>query len=123
MKRSPILRNSAPKKTNPARRRKAFVRVYHSPERVSWVKQQPCICKGRSCDGEIENAHVKGGGVGRKAGHEFIVPLCRRHHRVLHVQGVSAFEGIYGLDLEAEARITELNWRAQSPIEEHTPNG
>jgi hypothetical protein len=66
------------KRVNRKRRASEFARCYGSKERVEWVKRQPCIDCGAT---PSDNAHVEGEGVGRKAHHTRIVPLCRTHHR------------------------------------------
>lgn len=64
-----------------------FSRIYGSKKRVAWVKAQPCLVCG---SGPCENAHVVGGGMGRKASHTAIVPLCSSHHWQSHHYGWDA---------------------------------
>jgi hypothetical protein len=69
------------KPVNSARRKREFVRCYHSPERVRWVRSLPCAANVLGgCLGAIHNAHTANGGTGRKSGYESIVPLCAKHH-------------------------------------------
>ena len=100
MKRSPIA------KVNPARKAKAFARAYGGAERVRWIQSQPCIlCSQSPC----ENAHVTGGGAGRKADARWIVPLCHRCHAELHTIGQKTFEAKYG-DLMFWAQVIDARW-------------
>lgn len=120
MKRSPFKRtrraNLKPRKPIPAkngkRRAKAFARAYGSIERVQWVKDQLCIVDSPlTCLGEIENAHIVGGGIGRKSDAANVVPLCVNHHRVLHEIGPRAFERRYVLSLAEHAELTDAAWQ------------
>ncbi|MDI3221446.1 DUF968 domain-containing protein [Klebsiella michiganensis] len=55
-----------------------------SPDFLTWVKTQPCMCCGQPAD---DAHHLIGwgqGGVGTKAHDIFTIPLCRKHHRQLH---------------------------------------
>lgn len=64
------------------RRETDWIRKYFSLERVLFIKQLPCSvpgCKLRPS----ENAHGEGGGTGRKAGWESVLPLCSVHHKML----------------------------------------
>jgi hypothetical protein len=102
--------STAPAPTKPPNARNVerhgdeWIRVYGSPERVAWVNAQPCLVASSACAGKMENAHIKTGGISRKADAEFIVPLCRHHHRgELHVIGTASFEAKHGLSLEFHA--------------------
>lgn len=82
MKRTPLKRKSRPRARKPirrkARRPSEFARIYGSRKRVRVVKSLPCAICGKepTKDRPSENHHVKNGGMGRKAGWEWIVPLC-----------------------------------------------
>jgi hypothetical protein len=86
-RRTPLQRGKPPRKVNPKRRKSEFARCYHSRQRVRWVKSLPClVCASISpllihCTGPSDNAHTVTDGMGRKAGYDTIVPLCRSHHR------------------------------------------
>lgn len=103
LKREKPMRRVAIKRANRARQQAEFVRCYGSR---SWVKTLPClIADQHTCEGPIENAHIKGDGTSRKADARFIVPACRLAHRGtggMHA-GIETFAARYGLDLEAEA--------------------
>lgn len=102
------------KAVNRKRRDREFERAYHSVERVEFVKSLPC----RACNGAgSENAHTKDSeaGMGRKGSYRSIVPLCgglSGCHRALHRIGQASFERQTGLDLAAEAALTEKWWVA-----------
>lgn len=106
-----------PRAKNAQRSADAFVRNYHSEERVEWVSWQPCIVAG--CDKPTENAHIEIDGAGLKADYTKIVPLCKGHHQTrrdsLHNLGREAFEGEHLVDLAALALDTERCWRAGTP--------
>jgi hypothetical protein len=101
MKRRPL------PKRNPARKAREFTRTYGGSERVKWVQSQPCVvCGVRPC----ENAHVKGGGAGRKADARWIVSLCHGCHAQLHTKGQKTFEQECGVDLMFWAQIIDARW-------------
>lgn len=95
------------KKVNPGRRKREWARAYHSIERVCFVKSLPCIVTGQT---GCENAHIVGGGMGRKADYTLIVPLVAAMHAQLHSIGASQFSLLHGVDLFACAVETERRW-------------
>lgn len=106
MKRSGIKRKTPMKRTNPGRKHAEWKRCYHSATRVDFVKWLGCVvCGATPCD----NAHIKNGGAGRKAGYRWIVALCRTHHRE-YDNSKETFPTKYRLDMEAEARKTQWTW-------------
>lgn len=110
MKRTPLKRKTklATKAKPKAKKRTAsdFARVYGSKARVAWVSAQPCIaCHRTPC----ENAHIKSGGVGRKADYTQIVPLCPFCHRLQHQKGWQAL-GLNAARLDYFAYVTQFNW-------------
>lgn len=96
-----------------ARRKAAeFVRAFHSEERVRFVRSRPCVVCLKF--GEIENAHIEGGGAARRADYTKIVPLCRTCHRRMHRMGIDTFLARWGLtadDLPMMAEDTERCWQ------------
>lgn len=100
--RSPIKRK--------ARKPSEFARVYHSRARVEWIKSLPCVITGEY--GDIENAHVKNGGMGRKADYIWIVPMKRRVHALYHKVGQLTLQEQHDIDLELAAIATEQAWLA-----------
>jgi hypothetical protein len=59
-----------------------------------------------------ENAHVKSGGVGRKADAKWIVPLTFDEHQELHQHGQKTFEKKYGINLVEQAKRIEKEWQS-----------
>lgn len=104
---TPPKREKAPKKSNPGRRKREWARAYHSIERVCFVKSLPCLVTGQT---GCENAHIVGGGMGRKADYVLIVPLIPAMHAQLHSIGASQFSVLHGLDLFAAAAETHRRW-------------
>ena len=110
MRRRKPIKRTAVKKVNPERRKREWKRAYGSPSRVQWIAWQPSIVSGlRPC----ENAHVRNGGMGRKADARWIVPLTAAEHRELHKIGVATFSKTYDVDLEALAISTNAAWEAK----------
>ncbi|HSH44398.1 MAG TPA: hypothetical protein VK966_00945 [Longimicrobiales bacterium] len=108
-KQPPRTRTALPKR-NPARRDREWARAYGSEDRVAWVQRQPSVVSGkRPC----VNAHVRTGGTGRKADARWIVPLTWEEHEDLHRVGVATFQREHGVDLEAEARRVDAEWRGR----------
>ena len=109
-------RSAPPKRTQRVPRRTAkrhqanWLRAYGSPERVQWVQSLLCtVCR----DTPSHNAHTVGGGTGRKADADTIVPLCAPCHGELHRVGVQTFEDCYGITLADAARATQAAWLAR----------
>lgn len=111
MKRTaPLKRNSGVRKQNPARRKREWVRAYHSKERVAFVRGLRCAV--RECRNfPSENAHCATGGVARKADAKTILPLCFWHHIDLHQMGQATFQTTFGIDLKEEAAKCESDWQ------------
>lgn len=99
-----------------SRKSQAFDRTYGSVERVEWVQRQPCWICGTT---PSENAHVKSGGMSRKADAQYIVPLCFTHHAEYH-RGVKTFAAAHAMvDLEFAATIIDARYeayRSQFPL-------
>lgn len=93
---------------NAARQAKEFARCYESEARVQWIRSLGCVFCGKR---PSENAHVRGGGAGRKAASRFIVPACHVHHRAMHREGVASLESSFSIDLEATADRIEQEWQ------------
>ena len=58
-----------------------------APEHLKWVASLPCLI----CQRQPSDAHhlkrVQPNALGRKPGDQWVVPLCRIHHRALHDAG------------------------------------
>ncbi len=104
----PIPRRKPVKRVNVKRKASEFARCYGSRERVKWVKSLGCdMCGLRPS----ENAHTVTDGMGRKAGYETIVPLCRLHH-----QNYDEHRGVFGHDwgraiVKRQAIEVEKDWQ------------
>lgn len=58
-----------------------------APEHVKWVATLPClVCQRRPTDAH-HLKRVQPNAMGRKPGDQWVVPLCRIHHRTLHDAG------------------------------------
>lgn len=83
--------------------------VARSPEHLRHVRAQPCLI----CDRRPSDAHhlrfMQPRAMSRKVSDEFTVPLCRRHHQLLHRDpDERAWWSAYGVDPVA---IAEALWR------------
>lgn len=116
MKRTPLKRKkrlTSNAKPKPRQRIKAkprssveFQRVYGSKRRVEFVKRMGCCVCGKT---PCENAHIKSGGMGRKADYRDIIPLCSACHRLQHQHGWKALKLDQQL-LEGLAYMTQVAW-------------
>jgi hypothetical protein len=52
---------------------------------LKYVSDQPCMACGRSPSDAHHLRFAQGRALGRKVSDEFTVPLCRTHHRELHL--------------------------------------
>lgn len=95
-----------------------FAREYGSAERVDWVRRQPCVACGH---GPSENAHVRTGGMGRKADACWVAPICTPCHATLHRIGAKSFEAAHQIDLDHEAAITDARWAVHVAQQTPTP--
>jgi hypothetical protein len=58
-----------------------------APEHVKWVATLPClVCQRRPADAH-HLKRVQPNAMGRKPGDQWVIPLCRIHHRALHDAG------------------------------------
>ncbi|MEM6326370.1 MAG: hypothetical protein AAF791_04560 [Bacteroidota bacterium] len=111
MKRGGPIQRTAPIKPR-TRSASERARIYGTPARIAWMKTLRCVvpgCTETYCD----IAHVRSGGMGRKAGASLTVPLCGAHHAEQH-QGTRSFERRHGIDLAALAAETDEAWRAHA---------
>lgn len=86
-----------------------FAREYGTEERVEWVRWLPSVVSGKK---PCVNAHVRTGGTSYKADACWIVPLTNDEHHELHQHGIKTFSAKYNIDLDAAARMVELQWQS-----------
>jgi hypothetical protein len=59
-------------------------RRYRNKERLRFVAEQSCLVCGRKHSDPHHLRFAQPRALGRKASHEFVVPLCRIHPRAVH---------------------------------------
>src|SRR5262249_45727431 len=59
-------------------------RRYRNREHLRFVARQPCLVCGRKPSDPHHLRYLQPRALGRKASDEFVVPLCRVHHREVH---------------------------------------
>jgi len=62
----------------------AAPRRYRSREHLRYVAQQACLLCGRKPSDPHHLGFTQPRALGRKVSDEFVVPLCRGHHRAVH---------------------------------------
>jgi hypothetical protein len=85
-------RISDPESTDPAQAKGinkgiltlAAPRRYRNREHLRYVAQQACLLCGRKPSDPHHLAFTQPRALGRKVSDEFVVPLCRGHHRAVH---------------------------------------
>lgn len=82
-------------------------RIYGPPAYRVLLDQIGCIICGTV---PVEIAHVKSGGVGRKADYTHTVGMCPTHHREQHQMGTKSFEVRYGVSLTDRAAQIQQAW-------------
>jgi hypothetical protein len=65
-------------------------RRFRDKEHVKFVAKQPCLICGRRPADAHHLRFAQHRALGRKVSDEFIVPLCRGHHREVHRSGDEA---------------------------------
>jgi hypothetical protein len=93
----------------------AAPRRYRDREHPRAIIKQPCLVCGRKPSDPHHLRYAQPRALGRKASHEFTVPLCRMHHREVHRAGDErAWWKAAGIDplkvahkLWKEARVNE----------------
>jgi len=68
----------------------AAPRRYRDREHLRYVAKQPCLICGRKPSDPHHLRFMQPRALGRKASDEFVVPLCRIHHRLVHRVGNEA---------------------------------
>ena len=100
-------------------RNREWKRVYHSEERVLWIKGRACDLCGRAPTWQFpsDNAHVTNGGTGRKADYVWIISACSVpggcHWQLDHGMGKKAMERKYNVDLKELARSVNEAWESR----------
>jgi hypothetical protein len=101
----------------------AAPRRYRNREHLRSVIKMPCLVCGRKPSDPHHLRYAQPRALGRKASDEFVVPLCRMHHREVHRAGdESAWWKTAGIDpmkiagkLWKEARLNEGRIPSSSP--------
>ena len=65
-------------------------RRFRDKEHIRFVAKQPCLICGRRPSDAHHLRFAQNRALGRKVSDEFIVPLCRGHHREVHRSGDEA---------------------------------
>lgn len=86
-----------------------LAREYHSIDRIEWVRSLPSVISGKK---PCVNAHVRTGGTSYKADYIWIVPMTNDEHHELHQHGIKTFAAKYAIDLDAAARMVEVQWQS-----------
>src|SRR6185295_6332148 len=63
---------------------------YRNKDHLRWVAKQPCLICGRKPSDPHHLRFTQPRALGRKVSDEFVVPLCRTHHRLVHRVGNEA---------------------------------
>lgn len=89
------------------RTKKETLRIYGPPAYRDFLNAIGCaICRATP----IEIAHIRSGGMGRKADWTATVGLCSTHHREQHQRGTKSFEARYGVNLTDRAADIQQAW-------------
>ena len=98
----------------------ATPRRYRNREHLRYVAQQACLICGRKQSDPHHLRYLQPRALGRKASHEFAVPLCRSHHRAVHRAGDErAWWTAAGIDPVKVARQLWRQTRLDDPQEHH----
>jgi hypothetical protein len=110
----PKKRRSQPKGIDKSALLLAEPRRVRDREHVRHVAKQPCLICGRSPSDPHHLRFVQSRALGRKVSDEFVVPLCRGHHREVHRCGdEAAWWRKLGIDSTMAARAL---WLKMHPI-------
>src|SRR6185437_13930124 len=86
-------------------------------EHVKFVARRPCLICGRQPSDAHHLRFAQTRALGRKVSDEFIVPLCRGHHREVHRYGDEAeWWGKVGIDPIVSARTLCLKTHPLPPV-------
>lgn len=94
-----------------------FARIHGSRARVAFISSLPCAACGRGTPPPgNHNAHIKTGGIGRKADSTDIIPLCADCHGAQHRMGWDAIGLEEMAERERRAAIVERAWQAKNSV-------
>jgi hypothetical protein len=83
-------------------------------DHVRYVAMKPCLVCGRCPSDAHHLRFAQSRALGRKVSDEFVIPLCRGHHREVHRHGdEGAWWQKAGIDSTAAARVL---WRETHPL-------
>jgi hypothetical protein len=73
------------------------------------VAELPCVCCGAPCE-ELHHPRslALGCGMGMRAPHTMVIPLCKKHHDEFHRIGKRPWEAKYGRQEELAATVRSL---------------
>jgi hypothetical protein len=98
----------------------ATPRRYRNREHLRYVAQQACLICGRKQSDPHHLRYLQPRALGRKASDEFVVPLCRSHHRAVHRVGdEQAWWKAAGIDPVKVAHQLWRQTRLNDPHEQH----
>jgi hypothetical protein len=83
---------------------------------IKWVCKRPCLICGRRPSDPHHLRFAQPRALGRKVSDEFIVPLCRAHHREVH-RSSDEVAWWKQADIDAVALARKL-WRETHPLQE-----
>jgi hypothetical protein len=88
-------------------------RRYRDQDHLRYIAKQPCLICGRKPSDPHHLRYLQPRALGRKASDEYVVPLCRIHHRLVHrVGNESAWWKDAGIDPVKVARKLWKHTRA-----------
>jgi hypothetical protein len=98
----------------------ATPRRYRNREHLRYVAQQACLICGRKQSDPHHLRYLQPRALGRKPSDEFVVPLCRSHHRAVHRAGDErAWWKAAGIDPVKVARQLWRQTRLDDPQRHH----
>jgi hypothetical protein len=97
-------------------------RRFRDKTHVKFVAKQPCLICGRKPSDAHHLRFAQHPALGRKVSDEFVVPLCRGHHREVHRSGDEASWWSKGtIDPIGAARKLWTETRARTPARSERP--
>lgn len=81
-----------------------FERAFGGDDHQEWIRWQPSVVSGKT---PCVAAHVRGGGVSRRADARWTVPMLYVEHQQMHNDGQDTYAARHGLDLDA---LAILHW-------------